>query len=80
MRRKKRDIHALFVAAKASEYDQEMPRSQTTLRPVQGTKRNRHIHWRSSHYAGMHVRNKNNVKGRSPYVVKVIFHTIRNFS
>ena len=33
MRRKKRDIPALFVAAKPSEYDQEMPRSQTETNP-----------------------------------------------
>ena len=33
-------------------------------------------HWRSSHYAGTYVRNKNsNIQGRSPNVVKVIFHT-----
>ena len=35
-------------------------------------------HWRSSHYAVAHVRNKNsNIQGRSPNVVKVIFHTKR---
>ena len=38
-------------------------------------------HWPSSHYAVTHVRNKNsNIHGRSPIVVKVIFHTIRNCS
>ena len=38
-------------------------------------------HWRSSHYAVTHIRNKNsNFQGRSPNVVKVIFHTIRNCS
>ena len=38
-------------------------------------------HWRSSQYAEMHVRNKNsNIQGRSPNVVKVIFHAIRNCS
>ena len=38
-------------------------------------------HWPSSHYAVTHVRNKNsNIQGRSPNVVKVIFHTIRNYS
>ena len=35
------------------------------------------IHWRSSHYAVTHVRNKNgNIQVRPPKVVKVIFHTI----
>ena len=35
-------------------------------------------HWRSSHYAVTHVRNKNsNIQGRSPNVVSVIFHAIR---
>ena len=35
-------------------------------------------HVRSFHCAVTHVRNKNgNIKGRSPYVVKVIFHTKR---
>ena len=39
------------------------------------------IHWRSSHYACTHVRNKNNnIQGRSPNVVKVIFHATRNCS
>ena len=39
------------------------------------------FHWRSSHYAVTHVQNKNsNIQGRSPNVVKVIFHTIRNCS
>ena len=38
-------------------------------------------HWRSSYYAVIHVRNKNsNIQGRSPNVVKVIFHTVRNCS
>ena len=38
-------------------------------------------HWRSSHYAVTHVRNKNsNIQGRSPNVVKVTFHVIRNCS
>ena len=38
-------------------------------------------HWRSSHYAVTHVRNKNSItQGRSPYVVIVIFNTIRNCS
>ena len=38
-------------------------------------------HWRSSHYAVTHMGNKNsNIQGRSPNVVKVIFHTIRNCS
>ena len=33
-------------------------------------------HWRSSHYAVTHVRNKNsNIQGRSPNVVKVIFQS-----
>ena len=33
-------------------------------------------HWRSSYYAFTHVRNKNrNIQWRSPYVVKVIYHT-----
>ena len=37
--------------------------------------------WRSSHYEVRHMRNKNSsIQGRSPYVVKVIFHTIRNCS
>ena len=36
------------------------------------------LHWRSSHYAVTHVRNKNsNIQGRSPNMVKVLFHTIR---
>ena len=40
-----------------------------------------HTHWRSSHYAVTHVRNKNsNIHGRSHNVVKVIYHTIRNCS
>ena len=35
-------------------------------------------HWRSSHYTHTHVRNKNsNIQGRSPNVVKVLFHIIR---
>ena len=41
------------------------------------------IHWRSSHYAVMHVCNKKKVTfkcRRSPNVVKVIFLTIRNCS
>ena len=34
-------------------------------------------HWHDS-YTATHVRNKNdNIQGRSPNVVKVIFHTIR---
>ena len=38
-------------------------------------------HWRSSHYTVTHVRNKNsNNQRRSPNVVKVIFHAIRNCS
>ena len=38
-------------------------------------------HWHSSYYAVTHLRNKNsNIQGRSPYVVKVIFHTIKNCS
>ena len=37
------------------------------------------VHWRSSHYAVTHVRNKN-IQGRSPNVVKVIFHATRNCS
>ena len=41
-------------------------------------------HWRSSHYADTHVHNKietfNLIQGRSPYMVKVMFHTIRNCS
>ena len=38
-------------------------------------------HWHSSHYVVMHLRNKNsNIQGRSPYVVKVTFHVIRNCS
>ena len=38
-------------------------------------------YWRSSHNAVTHVLNKNsNIQGRSPNVVKVIFHTIRNCS
>ena len=38
-------------------------------------------HWHSSHYAVMHMRNKNsNIQGSSPNVVKEIFHTIRNCS
>ena len=40
-----------------------------------------HYHWPVCHYAGTHMRNKNsNIPGRSLYVVKVIFHTIRNCS
>ena len=39
-----------------------------------------HLHWRSSHYAVTHVRNKNNIQGRSPNTVKMIFNTIRNCS
>ena len=36
-------------------------------------------HLRSFHYAVTHVRNTNgNIQGRSPNVVKVILHTIRN--
>ena len=40
------------------------------------------LHWRRSHNAFMHVRNKNgNIQGRSLNVpVKVIFPTIRNCS
>ena len=39
------------------------------------------FHWRSSHYVVTHVRNKNrNIQGRSPNVVKVIFHATRNCS
>ena len=39
-------------------------------------------HWRSSHYPVSYVyNNKNsNIQGRSLYVVKVIFHSIRNCS
>ena len=38
-------------------------------------------HWRSSYYAVTHVQNKkSNIQGRSPNVVKVSFHTIRNYS
>ena len=34
-----------------------------------------HNHWHSSNYAVKHVRNRNsNIQGRSPNVVKVIFH------
>ena len=33
-----------------------------------------HLHWRSSHYAVTHVRNKNSyIQGRSPNVVKSYF-------
>ena len=36
-------------------------------------------HWRSSFTQPTHVRDKNsNIQGRSPNVVKLIFHTIRN--
>ena len=36
-------------------------------------------HWSSSHYPITYVHNKNsNIQGRSPNVVKVIFHTIKN--
>ena len=39
------------------------------------------LHWRSSHFTLTHMLNKNsNIQGRSPIVVKVIFHTIRNCS
>ena len=39
------------------------------------------FHWRSSDYAVTHMCNENsNVEGRSPNVVKVIFHSIRNYS
>ena len=42
-------------------------------------KKYKSFHWRSSHYTVTHVRIKNsNIQGRSPKVVKVIFHTIRN--
>ena len=38
-------------------------------------------HCHSSHYAVTHVHNKNSyIQGRSSYVVKVVFHTIRNCS
>ena len=38
-------------------------------------------HWRSFHYAVTHLQNKNSsIQGRSPVVVKLIFHTIRNCS
>ena len=38
-------------------------------------------HWRSSHYAVTHMRNKNSkIQGRSPYVAKMILHAIRNYS
>ena len=34
-----------------------------------------YMHWSSFHYAHTHMRNKNsNIQGRSPNVVKVIFH------
>ena len=37
--------------------------------------------WRSSHYAFMHVSNKNNnIQGRSSNVVNLIYHAIRNCS
>ena len=36
--------------------------------------------WRPSHNAVTHMRNKNsNIQGRSPNMVKEIFHIIRNF-
>ena len=39
------------------------------------------LHWRSYHYAVMHMCNKNsNIQGRPHNAVKVIFHTIRNCS
>ena len=39
------------------------------------------LYWCSSHYAVTHMCNKNSIiQGRSPNVVKVIFHTIRNCS
>ena len=39
------------------------------------------LHWRSSHYTVTHVHAKNsNIQGRSPDMVKVIFHTLRNCS
>ena len=39
------------------------------------------ICWRSSHYSFTHVCNKNsNIQGRSPNVVNLIFHAIRNCS
>ena len=38
-------------------------------------------HWRSSQYAVTHVRNKNsNIQERAPNVIKVISHSIRNYS
>ena len=50
----------------------------TTQPNVLDTQKN---HWRSSQYAVTHVLNKNsNIQGRSPKVVKVIFHTKRNCS
>ena len=37
------------------------------------------VHWRSSHYAVRLMCNKNsNIQRRSPNVVKVIFHIIKN--
>ena len=37
------------------------------------------LHWRSSHYAVTHVRNKNTIfQGRPPNLVKVSFHTKGN--
>ena len=40
-----------------------------------------YMHWRSSHYAVTHMPNKkSNIQGRSPYVVQMKFHAIRNCS
>ena len=60
-----------LVKKQVSEYDQMMPQLQTTdqsigIAPITQV---------------THVRNKNsNIQGRSLYVIKVIFHTIKNCS
>ena len=62
-----------------SEFDQELPSNGLPTNPRHCDKKTEHR--RSSHYAITHVRNKdNNIQGRSPHLVKVIFHTIRNCS
>ena len=54
--------------------------NEATENNIQTTKETP-LHWRSSHYAVTHVRNKTSrILGRSPNVVKVSFRTIRNCS
>ena len=63
-----------MTCLKTSQFHQKTPQSDITHQTMT-------VRWRSSHYAVTDVSNENNnIHGRSPNVIIVIFHTIRNCS